>query len=298
MKNYRTVILPLLLFCVILLSGFFSPILFDRLISDPRNKVEPITIEIVDSPMYLERIDTVILPPWDEINIEHANYLLDTFAVTDDQKAALSRHIETDIQALFPNTSTADTLQYTDITEALQIHGHNLLFLQDHSCSFRFDVSDESAPYTLDYVFDVWNTFPVYLHLQGEKTLPLADDREFRNHLEQVMSQLKRDFRRKGVDPIDSLKAMNTDKYAAPLTEAFMSLLSHDTTDKKVWLSILLNCQDIYTLTYKNETLVVMVDKENLISCLFFDALTNRVTGYGIDPQLVSLSMDPTRISP
>ena len=77
-----------------------------------------------------------------------------------------------------------------------------------------------------------------------------------------------------------------------------MELFLHDDFSKTVWLSILLHCEDIYTLTYKNETLLVMVDEENLISYLFFDALTNRVTGYSIDPRLVSLSMDSTRISP
>lgn len=298
MKSYRTVILPLLLCFVILLSGYFSPVLFDRLIPDPRNQVEPITVEAADNPMYLERIDTVILPPWDDIAIDQAEPLLATFTVTDSEKAALSRQIETDMQVLFPVTSTDDTLQYHDMTEALQIYGNNLLFLQDHSCSFRLDASTEEAPYTLDYALDVWNTYPVYLHLQGEKTAPLADGSTLRDHLEQVITELKRDYRKKDFDPVDSLKEMDVDKSAKPLTEALVRLLSHDSTDKKVWMSILLNCRDIYTLTYENETLVVMVDKENLISCLFFDALTNRVTGYGIDPQLISLSMDAARISP
>ncbi len=295
MKLSRTVFLPLLLCGVILLSGYLSPILFEWLTPDPKNIVESVPISTAGSPMYLENTVEVILPPWDDINMNQTENLLGAFAISADEQAALSEHIEADIEALFPDITTTDTLQYNDMVDALLIHEYNLLFLQDHSCSFRFDGSVDNAPYMLDYGLDRFNTFPIYLHLQGEKTLPVADESELRDNLEQLIGKLKRDF---WLDPIDSLNLIFTGKYASPLTEAFVQLFSHDSFSKTVWLSILLNCEDIYTLTYKNETLLVMVDEQNLISYLFFDALTNRVTGYSIDPQLVSLSMDSTRISP
>ena len=296
MKKFRTIFLPLFLCSVILLSGYLSPVLFDKLTPDPRNIAEPISISTVGNPMHLESAVEVILPPWDDISTNQAEHLLEAFAISEDEQAALSEQIEADIEALFPDITNIGVLQDHDWTDVLLFReNYYFLVLQDHSCTFRLDGSVDDAPYMVDYVLDSFNTFPIYLHLQGEKTLPVADESKLRDNLEQLISKLRRDFWQ---DPIDSLNSMYMGKYVSPLTGVFMELFLHDDFSKTVWLSILLHCEDIYTLTYKNETLLVMVDEENLISYLFFDALTNRVTGYSIDPRLVSLSMDSTRISP
>lgn len=174
------------------------------------------------------------------------------------------------------------------MTDALRIHQNHLLFLQDHSCSFRFDDSADDAPYMLDLVLDGRKMFPVYLHLQAEQSSPVAEENELRNAMDQIVSKFKYDFWQEGLDPIDSLNSMRTTAYKTSLAEALLRLLSHDIFSYDVWQSILLNCREIYTLTYKNETLLVMADDQNLTCCLFFDALTNRVTGYSIDPVTIS----------
>ena len=145
---------------------------------------------------------------------------------------------------------------------------------------------------------DGWNNFPISLHLKGEETAPVSDERELRDNLDQIIDILKQGFLHLDIDPILNLSDPNTiyvGRYTEPLSDAFKALLSYDQTSYCVWLSIILNCQNIYSLTYNNETLLVMVDTENLISCLFFDAHTNRITGYSLDPKLVSLSMNKIR---
>lgn len=290
MKIFRTVFLPLLLCSVILLSGYFSPLLFDRLTPDLRNKAEYVSIAAADSPMYLENTEEVILPPWDEINMDQAGKLLETFAIADYEQMELSTYVNDHTAALFRTISTTNWDQFDGIAEAMRIHEDHLLFLQDYPCSFRFMESVEETHYMLDYVLDGRSIFPVCLHLKGEKTMPVEDETALRDSLEHIVSQVTYDFLHKDLNAVASLTYyMEDGEYTTPLTDAVLRLLSFNSSSYKVWLYILLNCQDIYTLTYQNETLLVMVDRQNLISCLFFDAATNQVTGYSIDPQLVSI---------
>ncbi len=297
MKYFRTAFLPLLLCGVILLSGYLSPLLFNLFTPDPKNKVESVPISTEDNPMYLESVNEVILPPWDEIDTDEAGYLLETYAIPDDAYVALSGRMEADIEALFPGITTKSS--YHAMTEVMRIYDDHLLFLQDHLGDFCLDASGEEASYKLDYVMDGWNIFPISLHLKGEETAPVTDESALRDSLDQLTSVLRQGVR-SGIDPdpIDTLDIMYVGKYTEPLTAVFKGLLSHDEVSKQVWLSIIINCRKVYTLTHNNETLLVMVDAENLISCLFFDANSNRITGYSLDPQLVSLSMDTTRILP
>ena len=171
------------------------------------------------------------------------------------------------------------------------------MFLQDYPCTFRLDGSAEEAPYKLDYVMDGWNIFPVSLHIKSEETAPVTDESDLRNSMDQLIVTLRQGLRSGlNVDPIHTLNTMYVGKYTEPLTDALVGLISHDEVSTNVWLTILLSCQNVYTLTHNNETLLVMVDDKNLISCLFFDANTNRITGYSLDPRLVSLSMEAVRL--
>lgn len=289
MKIFRTVFLPVLLFSVILLSGYFSPILFDRLTPDLRNKAEPVSIAAEDSPMYLENTEEVILPPWDEINMDQAGKLLETFAIADYEQMELSTYVNAHTAALFRTFSTTNWDQFDGMAEAMRIHKERLLFLKGYPCSFRLKQGADVSPYTLDYVLDGWNIFPVCVHMKGEKTMPVADENAIRDSLEHIVSQVTHDFLREDLNAVASLTFMEDGEYTTPLTDAVLRLVSYNAPSYNVWVSILLNCQDIYTLTYQNETLLVMVDRQNLISCLFFDASANQVTGYSIDPQLVGI---------
>jgi len=298
MKYFRTTFLPLLLCGAILLSGYLSPLLFDLLTPNPKNTVESIPIASEDNPMYLESADEVILPPWDQIDIEESGNLFETYnTIADDAQIALRERMRADIESFFPGIATTDTSRYDDMTEVMRIYEDHLLFLKDYPCSVRLNGSAEKTSYKLDYVMEGWNSFPISLHLKGEETAPVSDDSELRNSMDQLIGVLKQGVRSSfDVDPIHTLDIMYVGKYTEPLTDAFKALLSHDEVSRSVWLSILLNCQSVYTLTHNNETLLVMVDTENLISCLFFDAHTNRITGYSLDPPLVSLSMGAVRL--
>jgi len=291
MKRFRTVFLPLLLCCAILLSGYFSPVLFDKLTPDLRNKVEPISIAAADTPMYLESTDEVLLPPWDDIVIYQADSLMNTFALAPDEQSALSEYIAADIAALFPNIRTDSESTNNDLIDALQIYQNQLLFLQDYSCSFYFTDSADYTPCTLDLVIDGRTMFPTYMHLREKESLPVTDDAELRNCMKNLIDQLQYDVLRDYMEPIDSIRLIsksNPDAYTVSLAQAMLGLFSRSELSCDIWWSILLACRDIYTLTYENESLLVLVGDQNLTCCLFFDALTNHITGYSIDPNIIT----------
>ena len=293
MKLIRTVFLPLLLCSAILFTGYCSPMLFDRITPNLQNKVRTISISGTDSPIYLENAAEVVLPPWDKIIVYQAEPLVDTFTLTFDEQVTLGDYIAADIAALFPNMLLDSQFQFMDMTGSIQLHQEYpsyFLFLQDYSCSFSAENSAAKTKYQLDFVLDGRNMLPLYLHLRTAETAPVIDENSLRSDMEQLINKLKYDFWQELGDPVEILLPLSEsdeNTYKASLADAMLALLSHDDYSFSLWFSILLNCREIYTLPYENETLLVMTNDQNLTCCLFFDGVTNRVTGYSIDPSLV-----------
>ena len=51
------------------------------------------------------------------------------------------------------------------------------------------------------------------------------------------------------------------------------------------WLEALIGYRNIDTLTYNNETLLVLSDEQNRTYCIFYDGVSNRPTGFCVDAE-------------
>lgn len=65
---FLSVFLPLFLCAAILTLGYFSPMLFSRVMPNFKNKESAAQITGAESPLYLEDPSSLVLPPWNEID--------------------------------------------------------------------------------------------------------------------------------------------------------------------------------------------------------------------------------------
>lgn len=65
---FLSVFLPLFLCAAILTLGYFSPMLFSRVMPNFKNKESAAQITGAESPLYLEDPSNLVLPPWNEID--------------------------------------------------------------------------------------------------------------------------------------------------------------------------------------------------------------------------------------
>ena len=65
---FLSVFLPLFLCAAILTLGYFSPMLFSRVMPNFKNKESAAQITGAESPLYLEDPSSLVLPPWNDID--------------------------------------------------------------------------------------------------------------------------------------------------------------------------------------------------------------------------------------
>lgn len=65
---FLSVFLPLFLCAAILTLGYFSPMLFSRVMPNFKNKESSAQITGAESPLYLEDPSSLVLPPWNDID--------------------------------------------------------------------------------------------------------------------------------------------------------------------------------------------------------------------------------------
>ena len=65
---FLSVFLPIFLCAAILTLGYFSPMLFSRVMPNFKNKESAAQITGAESPLYLEDPSSLVLPPWNDID--------------------------------------------------------------------------------------------------------------------------------------------------------------------------------------------------------------------------------------
>lgn len=284
MKILRTVILPLLLCGVILFAGYCTPMLFNYFTPDLTNEVRSFPVSDMDNPMYLENTAEIVLPPWDQIIEYQAKPLTEVFPMTLDEQTSCSEYIRITIATLFPEAEAKAEPEFID---DLQIYNEAHIFLRDYSYT-PYEGADACK---LDLVLYSVDLLPLYCHLSAQKTAPAADEAALRDDMEQLLNELKFGVFEEARDPAEILCriADSSDDSFMPLLARTLLRLICESGCEELWLSILLGANDVYTLTYQDETLLVLTDDQNRTCCLFYDGLSNRITGYSIDPKLTGI---------
>lgn len=105
---FLSVFLPLFLCAAILTLGYFSPMLFSRVMPNFKNKESAAQITGAESPLYLEDPSSLVLPPWDDIDDSKSQmYASDNQSVPYSIKMRITDDLQTYAE------STGDSRFYT-----------------------------------------------------------------------------------------------------------------------------------------------------------------------------------------
>ncbi len=303
MKILHTAVFPLLLCALILALGFGAPALFNRLVPDQKGQVETVAIAGKESPLYLETDTDIALPPWDVISGEGVPLSSYTNDVDLD-----SADLNTYIAMLVEQLGLAQD-RYEDYCAKLYVYNDQLLYLRD----YELDCGDR---YTLDVVL-LMNTFaPLYLHVRNTTydTAPVDSPdtllSDFSNaaalwiELSQTSDAIEQqlllemDAQAAEMDAEDRARIF-VDFFSMPLRQ--ISALNADSLfyyrfveEAYTWQNTLYAMLDTYTLTYEDETVIVLTNNFNRACTIYFDGAHNRVTGFGFDAATLGYSEQTT----
>lgn len=317
MKIIRTFLIPLLLCGAILAVGLFSPYLFNTVSPDYRDEAQSVSIAGAESPLYIENEVDVSLPPWDVIGDAAGTLLMDTLTegenVTAEGVNLMNTYIANLVEAFGPRPADGE-----DFCSKMRVADQQLLFLRD----YRY-TPPGSGQYTLDLVLTS-SAFPLYAHVRtaDASPSPVSDTEAFEKDfilvrelfLPPLMDELGYEATDDSAQTVyikDTLSAvtdqaseMYPDSYVPALTDALGSMtlffsdpLAGTTESSSIlyeWQNILLGTQDFYTMTYENETVIVLTDYNNRPYTLFFDGTENKCTGFGFDAEEFGYTSSPT----
>ena len=302
MKILRNVVLPLLLCALILALGFFAPRFYLHCAPDFTDNVQTVSIAGAESPLYIENTVEIVLPPWDQIDETHAA----SFPTLTQFNAQTANQIDaTLLNVLRSFVPNPQLIQDTSFYDELRV-SNELLFLRDFAVS-----TEEGDTYTVDFVYTNVG-LPLYVHARelNRETAPAADaaalERDFETARENCLAYISDtdigEIAAISSVLLDEMERSYPDTYVPTFMRVLLSLLYCQTEYdsyldieiSNLWQSILQDMQDCYTLTYKDETLLVMTDSRNRPCTLFFDGASDRVTGFSIDAALLGYSASPT----
>lgn len=302
MKILRSVVLPLLLCALILALGFFAPRFYLRCAPDFTDDEQTVSIAGAESPLYIENTVEIVLPPWNLIDETHAASF-PTLAQFNTQAA--NQIDATLLNVLRPFVPNPQLIQDTSFYDELRV-SNKLLFLRD----FAFTTGEE-GDYAVDFVC-TYVGIPLYVHARetGHETAPAADadalERDFETARENCLAYISDadigEIAAISSALLDEMERSYPDTYVPTFMRVLLSPLNCQTEYdsyldieiSNLWRSILQDMQDCYTLTYKNETLLVMTDSRNRPCTLFFDGASDRVTGYSVDAAILGFTEKPT----
>lgn len=305
MKVLSSVFLPLLLCALILVLGFFMPALFGRVLPDFKDEPQTVSIAGAESPLYIENAVEVALPPWDVIDETHAASFSDLADFSDQGVEQVDALLTGYLEPFIPNAQIALDHPFY---QSLLIQ-NNLLFTRD------FRVTTSFAAYTVDLVVTT-DGLPLYVHTResGTETAPVSDPEALEKDLAAALDICFSYLENRMSDPyalneisavwlVEEAQSVYPDTYVPVFAEVFSTLFRQVDTDTDgylqteilyLWEEVLRNRQDIYSLTYENETLLVVTDDQNHLCILFFDGAQARVTGISVDTALLGYSASPT----
>lgn len=298
MKLFRTAFVPLLLCGIILALGFFSPALFSALTPDHKDQTERVAIAGKENPLYLEGDTEIALPPWDVIGGQGVPLR----EYSDEVRPELNSHISA-LLGLFDCAPD----QTEDFADAMYVCDGRLLYLR----GYPFSSTDR---YTLDLVLEYDSMFPIYLHVRSsaQDTAPaefpaslLSCFREAANiwtgsfirhytadtaytqdtlYEEIAQNAAKDAYMQEDEEVLAFVNFFNAVALQFDGLTAAAPEEAEIVFDSAIlWNALLADMQDCYTLTYENETVIVLTDYSNIPCTLYYDAAQNRVTGFGID---------------
>lgn len=312
MKFLRTVLLPLLLCGIILTVGFCSPTLFSAVVSDHKGRTERVAIAGQENPLYLENTAEVSLPPWDAIG-DDRGVPLSTYS------ASTAEDVNSFILALLKLFGAPPDAQ-EDFAAEMRVHNGRLISLRD----YRYNSGDL---YALDLVLHYDTLLPIYMHTRclAYDTQPAADTEalldDFRSAADlwnsytyDVYPLLYDDD---GLAQLSAIAAAVQDDAQAMFPDSgipgFVRFFNHICLEMaafsgqpassdyvwymQMWRDLLNSMQDSYTLTYDEETVVVITDYSNRPYTVYYDGSRGRITGFGLDASLVSYSADTAAFS-
>ena len=297
MKRFRTILIPLLLCCLILTAGFGLPALFGRAVPDFKDAPESVAIAGKESPLYLEDDTEIALPPWD--------------AIAADSSVPLSEYPAMQIDADFANGSIqalaglfgAVPAEAEDFVGALRVFDDTFLFLH----GYTYTAVDGEA-YTLDLVLDISGIFPLSLHVR-----PLSDEPLPASDADQLLTALETALQFWQTQLYERPEIYNADSDARmQWLRDTLSLVYHTYGESTYahlvsqFCTFLMACEDIqpggsawtapifapgylevgYTISYENETVIVLTDYSNMPYTLYYDGDAQKITGFGLDARL------------
>lgn len=308
----RTVLLPALLCAVIFALGFFMPVLYERTAQDFKNEPQTISVAGAESPLYIEGGATVLLPPWDIIGDSEGVSLSNLPPSDDEIYLGINHYVTNMIRPFAPYGASGLPVSGTDFVPALHMYNDRLFFLRD----FHY-TSEGGGEYVLNLVFTAEFFHPLYVHVYpASDPSPVADENAllrdleatrdlfllYQKEIENAVGIAMDDAEGFLKNLLDSAESTYPDTYVPSLTEAFLFFLNpYNTYDNTgtwsvsydycyAWQELLWNMQDSYTLTYENETLLVMTDSQNYPYTLFFDGTSQHITGFSLDAALFGYS--------
>ncbi|MGN0479306.1 MAG: hypothetical protein ACI4GO_07715 [Hominenteromicrobium sp.] len=304
MKFFRSVLLPALLCAMILALGFFMPGLLGRVSPDFRDEPQTVSVAGAESPLYIENTVEVALPPWDIIDETRAASFSDLADFSDRAAEQVDALLTGYLEPFIPDARiTPDHPFY----QSLLIQ-NDLLFTRD------FRVTTASAAYTVDVVITT-DGIPLYIHTRelGTETAPASDPEVLEDDLASALGICSAYLENwmygqplNEMSPVwlvEEAEIVCPNTYVPVFAEVFSALFSRVDADADgylqnellyLWDEVLRNRQDIYSLTYENETLLVVTDDQNHLCLLFFDGTQARVTGISVDAALLGYSAAPT----
>ena len=311
MKFLRTVLLPLLLCGIILTVGFCSPTLFSAVVSDHKGQTERVAIAGQENPLYLENTAEVSLPPWDAIG-DDRGVPLSAYS------ASTAEDVNSFILALLKLFGVPPAAQ-EDFAAEMRVHNGQLISLRD----YRYNSGDL---YALDLVLHYDTLLPIYMHTRclAYDTQP-ADDAEallddFRSAADLWNSytyDVALSYDADAIVQLSAIAAAVQDDAQAMFPDSgipgFVRFFNHICLEMaafsgqpassdyvwymQMWRNLLNSMQDSYTLTYDEETVVVITDYSNRPYTVYYDGSRGRITGFGLDASFVSYSADTAAFS-
>jgi len=316
-KKFRTQLLPYVLLAAVFLAGYLAPTLFGLLSPDLKNTTESVEIASAESPLYIENTDRLILPPWNRISTQLAADFRETYPerIHIDFLSDFNVRINHWISTFYPEAKPEKNVLYSGLIDNLKVvqsmnadldsYFTTYLFLQEY-----WYKAVDGKTYILDLVVDENEWAPLYLHIRrsSANTAPLNDDAPLRQSLQRLTFSLQNGdldpqlLAEKGVTKdlvrditVFSIMYLPDHHHIPQLLQTLSAQLVYPNITEKprpiinytasAWLEALFEYRNIYTMTYDNETMLVLSDEQNRTYCIFYDGVSNRPTGFCVDAE-------------
>lgn len=178
---FLSVFLPLFLCAAILTLGYFSPMLFSRVMPNFKNKESAAQITGAESPLYLEDPSSLVLPPWDDIDDSKSQmYASDNQSVPYSIKMSITDDLQTyaestgDSRFYTYNNQLQDPYVYIDMSD---LYVRSIIEPCLKGCTINDNMQFSGYMHTYD-PNDNFSTLPKYIYAQNV-TVKTKEGRDF-----------------------------------------------------------------------------------------------------------------------